>query len=212
MSAAAPVEYSIRRLFGQIEVCVFHPDSKICEAIGLQLRIEGFRVSASVRKEDFLASLAEQSPQIVIVPVEHEGTSGPDLAFSRTKRGKAVRVLAMAEPAQMAEAVAAMRNHTFDIISLPLNGERLYQQVRAAVEDLTEFTSPVTHRMRLRKPLTEREQQVLDLVVEGKSNKDAARELKISPRTVEVHRARVMEKVGATNTATLVRMILQHRA
>ena len=56
--------------------------------------------------------------------------------------------------------------------------------------------------------LTPRERQVLQLITNGQSNKEAGRELGISPRTIEVHRARVMEKLGARNTADLMRIVL----
>ena len=109
-------------------------------------------------------------------------------------------------------AVEAMKYGATDVITKPFDTERFVRSVRDAlrrdvhVGALQGGRRPV--EIRGFNQLTPREREVLQLVTNGQSNKEAGRDLGISPRTVEVHRARVMEKLGARNTADLMRIIL----
>ena len=111
-------------------------------------------------------------------------------------------------------AVDAIKNGAFDFIEKPFDASTVVTRVREAVEawsrrakqPLTDDTLPKAfpgHDL-----LTLRERDVLGQIAAGSSNKQAGRELGISPRTIEVHRARIMEKLGAKNAADLVRIVL----
>lgn len=203
-------EQSLRGAFPQIEVHVFHRDAQVCEAIAVALRVEGFRVSLSLRHEDFVGLAAARRPTIIIVEVEMNGKSGPEVVYGAVPAGEIARVLVVADRTDMMRSVEAMQHGALDVIALPLDSERLYQQVRGAVASLpAQRASQVPVRLRVPAKLTTREREVLEQIVSGHSNKEVGALLSISPRTVEVHRARVMEKLGARNVADLVRMVVE---
>jgi two-component system response regulator FixJ len=105
-------------------------------------------------------------------------------------------------------AVEAMKAGAADFIEKPFAVDHIVSAVAAALDRSTNGEGPdAAERVRRRlAALTQREQEIMTLLVTGHSNKSAARELSISPRTVEVHRARVMQKMEARNLAELVRM------
>jgi two-component system response regulator FixJ len=109
-------------------------------------------------------------------------------------------------------AVVAMKSGATDVITKPIDNEQLVRLVREALRQdihigaVEDGRRPV--EVRGFSQLTRREREVLQLITNGQSNKEAGRELGISPRTIEVHRARVMEKLGARNTADLMRIVL----
>jgi FixJ family two-component response regulator len=109
-------------------------------------------------------------------------------------------------------AVQAMKLGAADVVTKPLDTERLVGSVRDALRQDVHVGAMQSGgrsvEVRGFAQLTPREREVLQLITNGQSNKEAGRELGISPRTIEVHRARVMEKLGARNTADLMRIVL----
>ncbi|MEM8878774.1 MAG: LuxR C-terminal-related transcriptional regulator, partial [Pseudomonadota bacterium] len=107
-------------------------------------------------------------------------------------------------------AVAAIKMGAFDFIEKPFDAETVVERVSDALvrranrspDDLVDKSFPG------HETLTPREREVLAQITAGASNKEAGRTLGISPRTIEVHRARIMEKLGARNAADLVRIVL----
>jgi FixJ family two-component response regulator len=119
----------------------------------------------------------------------------------------------MIEDAPLVDAaVQAMKIGASDVVTRPVNTEHLVRIVREALrQDIHVGAVQAGGRLvevRGFAQLTRREREVLQLITNGQSNKEAGRELGISPRTIEVHRARVMEKLGAKNTADLMRIVL----
>jgi FixJ family two-component response regulator len=108
--------------------------------------------------------------------------------------------------------VLAMKAGASDVISKPVDTEHFVRAVREALRQDVHMGALQGGRRPIEvrgfAHLTPREREVLQLVTNGQSNKEAGRELGISPRTIEVHRARVMEKLGARNTADLMRIVL----
>jgi FixJ family two-component response regulator len=109
-------------------------------------------------------------------------------------------------------AVTAMKAGATDVVTKPIDNEHLVGIVRDALRQDVHVSAAAAGRrvieVRGFAQLTQREREVLQLITNGQSNKEAGRELGISPRTIEVHRARVMEKLGARNTADLMRIVL----
>lgn len=132
------------------------------------------------------------------------------------ERIKAMRmgmpVFMLTEAAEIGGVVAAMKAGANDVITKPIDTERFVRAVRDALRRDVHLGAVQGGRrpveIRGFNQLTPREREVLQLISNGQSNKEAGRELGISPRTVEVHRARVMEKLGARNTADLMRIVL----
>jgi FixJ family two-component response regulator len=110
-------------------------------------------------------------------------------------------------------AVDAIKHGALDFIEKPFNMETVLSQVRKAIDVWEQRTRDGDGLYNLTFPgrelLTPRELEVLSRIAGGSSNKEAGRHLGISPRTVEVHRARIMDKLGAKNAADLVRIVLR---
>jgi FixJ family two-component response regulator len=108
-------------------------------------------------------------------------------------------------------AVEAMQQGAFDFLQKPFRDQDLLDRVQRALEKDRINRMQLREKNRIhdrRESLTPREREILDLMTRGKPNKVMAAELGVSQRTVEIHRARVMEKMGATSLAQLVRMVM----
>ena len=194
------------------QVHILDADSATCEALSVLFRLEGFQTAFSLSTEAFFASLDGRRPDVAIV----NQRIGEESGLGVIRRLKAMRlgtaVFLLEDSPHVDQAVEAMRAGAFDVITKPIDSERLLRGVREAlrrdihVGAVDGGQRPV--EVRGFAQLTPREREVLQLITNGRSNKEAGRQLGISPRTIEVHRARVMEKLGARNTADLLRIVL----
>lgn len=187
-------------------------DPAVCESLSVLFRLEGYQTSFSMDAAGFISSLDRRRPDAVILNLKLNEDSG--LALLR--RVKALRqgtpVVMLADHLQVETAVMAMKLGATDVVSKPVDPEHLLVVMRDALRREVHFGAMQGGRrpveVRGFAELTPREREVLQLITNGQSNKEAGRELGISPRTVEVHRARVMDKLGARNTADLMRIVL----
>lgn len=193
-------------------VQIIDNDAATCEALSVLFRLEGFQTSFALDVETFFLSPNRKRPDVFILNMRDHGES----SIRSLMRIKAMRtgapVFMVSDEEDVVEAVAAMKHGATDVISKPFNTETLVRNVRDALtRDVHLGTVQGGKRpieIRGFNQLTPREREVLQLISNGQSNKEAGRELGISPRTVEVHRARVMDKLGARNTADLMRIVL----
>lgn len=191
---------------------IVDPEPATCEALSVLFRLEGFQTAFSLDAAQFLATIDRRRPDVVVTNLRAGSESGLGLL----RRVKAMRtgtpVFILCDTPQVEIAVAAMKSGASDVITKPIDSEYLLQAVREALRrDVHLGAMTGGHRpveVRGFSQLTPREREVLQLITNGQSNKEAGRELGISPRTIEVHRARVMEKLGARNTADLMRIVL----
>lgn len=191
---------------------IVDPDPATCEALSVLFRLEGFQTSFSLDAGQFIVSLERRRPDIVVLNLR----VGEENGLGLLRRVKAMHVgtpvFMLADQPQVEAAVTAMKLGASDVISKPIDTEHFLTVVRDALRHdvrlgaLQGGRRPV--EVRGFSQLTPREREVLQLITNGQSNKEAGRELGISPRTIEVHRARVMEKLGARNTADLMRIVL----
>jgi two-component system response regulator FixJ len=194
-------------------VHIVDPDLQTCEALSVLFRLEGFQTAFSINLPGFLASLERRRPDIVLANFDLENA---DDGLNLLRRVKALRMgtpIFMLENRPVVEtAVAAMKAGASDVVTKPIDNEHLVGIVRDALRQDVHVSAAAAGRrvieVRGFAQLTQREREVLQLITNGQSNKEAGRELGISPRTIEVHRARVMEKLGARNTADLMRIVL----
>lgn len=193
-------------------VHILDPDANTCEALSVLFRLEGFQTAFSFESEGFFSSIERKQPDVVILSLKTDGDQG----LTALKRIKALRtgtpVFVLSEKQDVTEAVEAMKEGATDIITKPIDTERFVRAVRDALRRDVHLGAVQGGRRPIEirgfNQLTPRERDVLQLITNGQSNKEAGRDLGISPRTVEVHRARVMEKLGARNTADLMRIVL----
>jgi len=193
-------------------VHIVDPDLSTCETLSVLFRLEGFQTLFSINLAGFLAALERRLPDVVVANLD----LGTDDGFDLLRRVKGLHMgtpVFMLENKPMVEtAVEAMKAGASDVVTKPIDTEHLVRVVREALRhDIHVGAVQSGGRLvevRGFSQLTPREREVLQLITNGQSNKEAGRELGISPRTIEVHRARVMEKLGAKNTADLMRIVL----
>jgi len=160
---------------------------------------------------EFLAQVRTDRPGCILLDVGMPGMSGLEVQAQLNQRRVDLPVLFLTGTAQIPIAVAAMREGAADFIEKPFDNEDLVARVRKVIQQHCRRQSGAPERREVRRRLqllTPRERSVLDLIVQGKTNKEVARELGASHRTIEIHRSRVMEKMGAVSLAELVRMRL----
>lgn len=193
-------------------VHIVDPDPYVCESLSVLFRLEGFQTAFSLDTANFLNSLNRRAPDVAVVNL----AVGEDSGLVLLRRLKSLRtgapVVMLSNEPQLEAAVTAMKLGATDVLSKPIDNEHLLTVIRDALRKDVHLGAMQGGRrpveVRGFAQLTPREREVLQLITNGQSNKEAGRELGISPRTIEVHRARVMEKLGAKNTADLMRIVL----
>ena len=143
------------------------------------------------------------------------GMSGLDLLEQLAERGFIAPVIVITGHADVPMAVRALKAGAMEFIEKPFNDQTLLDTVQRAIEADDEKRRLLGDRRKILErleTLTPREREVMELVVSGNANKEAAARLGLSEKTIEVHRSRVMKKMRATNAADLIRMVLEARA
>lgn len=170
------------------------------------------RVVAHATAEDFLAACGPEMAGCLVVDVRMPGMSGLDLHDRLRTMGIELPTIVVTGHGDLPMAVEAFRKGAVDFVQKPLDDAYVLALVDRCLEQDRESrrrrarARDVAQRLAT---LSAREREVLDLVVAGKLNKQIADRLDISIKTVEVHRSRVMEKMGVTTVADLVRLCLQ---
>lgn len=199
-------------------VFIIDDDPLLRSLIESLVSASGRPVVAFEAAADFLHAYDPLQPGCVVSDICMPGMSGLDLQEELNRLGMTVPVIFISARGDVPTAVTAMKHGAFDFLLKPFANEELLQRVQAALARDAEIRSSQVEMGEVRSrrdSLTPREQDVLGLLVKGKSNKVMGAELALSIRTVELHRARVMEKMGARSVAQLVRMVMdleQHRS
>lgn len=193
-------------------VHIVDADLNTCEALSVLFRLEGFETAFSQSTAEFLLATSTRPPNIVIMNFSVDGGTGLSLLKQCRSLYKGIPVVMLTDKPDMDAAVEAMKLGSCEVIAKPINHEWLISVVRDTVRRDVHVGVEVDGQRSVEikgfSNLTPREREVLQLIVDGKSNKSSARDLGISPRTIEVHRGRVMEKLGAKNAVDLMRIIL----
>lgn len=192
-------------------VFVVDDDASIRTAMTMLLRSVDLRCECFESADDFLQSGAAELPGCLVLDIRMPGISGIELQAALADRGSTLPIIFVSGHGDIPMAVSAMRNGAMDFIQKPFRDQELLDRIHAALKaDVAQRSSREElagiHERIAR--LTNREREVFDLIVTGRPNKVIAFELDVSQRTVEIHRARVMEKMQARSLAELVRMHL----
>ena len=161
--------------------------------------------------QDFLEAIEPASRGCLILDVRMPEVSGLDLQEALRGRGIDLPVIIITGHADVGMAVRAMKAGAFDFIEKPFNDQLLLDRVHDAIDRDRETADATGRRAKTQArlaTLTPREHEVLIQVCEGRPNKAIARRLGVNPKTVEVHRARVMAKMGANSLAALIKMVI----
>jgi two-component system response regulator FixJ len=192
-----------------MHVALIDDDPAVLDSLALYLKRQAVAVTCFATAEDFIATRQGLPFDCVIADVRMPGLSGIDLVRRFAEEGRITPIILITGHGDIDMAVAAIKLGAFDFIEKPFDESRLFESIRNATSDASsrQRTAAEVIEMRARmESLTERQRQVLDLAVAGLSNKEIAERLGISFRTVENHRAWMMERMGARNLAELVRM------
>ena len=192
-------------------VHVIDDDEAVRQSLEFLLRAAGVTTRTYESASAFLNALPTIETGCVITDVRMPGLSGLDLQRELTTRGIRLPIIMMSGFSEVPMAVRAMRDGAIDFLEKPFDGQTLVERVRAALETATrEYREREEHAAvtaSLAK-LTPRQRTVLDGLIAGKPSKVIAAELGVSPRTVDVHRFRLMHQLGAQSLPDLFRRVL----
>ncbi len=192
-------------------VFIVDDDEAVRSALRLLMKSAGFTAVSFESAQEFLARYSAQQPGCLVLDVRMPGMSGMELQQQLNQRGAIIPVIFISGHGDIPLAVDAMQAGAFDFLQKPFKDQDLLDRGgKALAADTTARAQhlEVEHVRALLGTLTPREREVLGMVVSGKPNKIMAADLNLSQRTVEVHRARVMEKMHARSLAQLVRMMM----
>lgn len=192
-------------------VFVVDDDESVRGSLRFLLRSAGLESRAFGSAMEFLAAYDPGQPGCLVLDVRMPGMSGLELQQELNLRGAIIPVIFITGHGDIPMAVEAMQHGAHDFLQKPFRDEDLIERVRGALDKDAKARAALEEHNSIRArlgSLTPRERQVLALMARGKPNKIMAHELGLSQRTVEIHRARVMEKSGASSLAELVRMVM----
>lgn len=191
-------------------VFVIDDDEAVRDSLVVLLRGEGIRARGFASGLDFFAHLPEDPVACVITDVRMPGLDGGEVVRRLAAMpDRTWPMIVITGHADVPTAVQMMKSGIVDFIEKPIDPPRLLDTVRGVLGRIGEITDRHERRKAVLtrlQTLTPRERQVFDDLFEGLSNKEIAQRLSISPRTVEIFRARVMEKMAADSLSALVRM------
>jgi len=193
-------------------VYIVDDDAAVRGALLMLLKSVGLPGISCASAQDFLSNYHEDQPGCLVLDVRMPGLSGLELQQQLNLRGATLPVLFMTGHADVPMAVEAMQAGAFDFLQKPFRDQDLLDRIQRALQHDTQLRAEQQQSQQLQEryaTLTPREVQVMKLMTEGRPNKLMAVDLDLSQRTIEIHRAHVMEKMQARSLAQLVRMSLQ---
>ena len=192
-------------------VYIVDDDEAVRSSLRFLIRSVGLPAQVFASASDFLGAYDPRHPGCLLLDVRMPGMSGLDLQQELNRRGATIPVVFITGHGDVPMAVAAMQHGAFDFLQKPFRDQDLLDRVQRAMARDAESRGRLAARTEILTrldSLTPREKEVMQLVTRGKANKVAGAELGVSQRTVEIHRAHVMEKMRAGSLAELVRMVL----
>lgn len=197
----------------KISIALVDDDEAVLDSLRLYFVGTGYDVAAFSEAGSLLNALsAGLKPDCIVSDIRMPGLSGLDLQRELTNRGSTVPLILVTGHGDIEMAVTAIKAGAHDFLEKPFDEHRLLASVEDAISrrarsddveaEIAAFASQVAQ-------LSDRQRQVMDLAVQGLTNKQIANQLGISPRTVETYRAWVMERTGARNLAQLVRLAMR---
>ena len=194
-------------------ICIVDDDEAVRESLVFFLGTHGFKIRCWSSAEAFLEDQAPEPPACLLLDIRMDGMTGLELFDTLLEAGFALPVIFLTGHADVPMAVSALKKGAFDFIEKPYDEAEIVTRLEAALaysaqrQDAETSRASVTARLA---GLTERERQVMDLLLLGRMNKVIAADLGIAMRTVEVHRGRVLEKMGV-RTAVELALLLASR-
>lgn len=186
-------------------VFVVEDDASVRDALSLLLSLRGYPTALFACAEDFLGALEPGWRGVVVADIRMPGMSGLELQEALACHPARLPVIIITAHGDLAAARHAFRLNAVDFIEKPFDHAKLLDAIARAMAGLPPEISAIGTRPAVTM-LSQREREVMALVVEGSDNRRIGERLGISPRTVEVHRSRLMTKLGARNLVELLRI------
>ena len=192
-------------------VYIVDDDDGMRRALTVLMSTVGYSAVAFERPADFLQKLDPNQPGCLVLDVRMPEMSGLEVQQHLNRQGSMLPVILITGHGDIPMAVQAMKDGAFDFLQKPFRDQDLLDRINGALKQDAENRELVERHADLKRrvdSLTPREHEVMALVVDGRANKVIAIDLGLSERTVEIHRANVMEKMQARSVAHLVKMHL----
>jgi FixJ family two-component response regulator len=195
-------------------VFIVDDDAGVRDSLAMLLELKGFRTRTFAAAEAFLAEYRPEWPGCLVLDLRMPGMSGLELQADLARRGSALPVIIVTAHGDVATTRSALKGGAVDFIEKPIDDEALVAAIAAAFDrdargrERAQAAAGAAERLAR---LTGREREVLALVAEGRHNREIALALGISPRTVEVYKARMMEKLQVRRVPDLIRLVLENQ-
>lgn len=195
-------------------VFVVDDDQAVRQSLGLLIKSVGLQVMTYASAQEFLDRYNPAQPGCLVLDVRMPGISGIELQRTLRERSMRIPIIIVTGHGDVPIAVRAMKDGAMEFMEKPFSQQLLLEHIRAALAQDAQWrqeqvkNASVEARLAL---LTPRERQVMEMVVAGRANKEIAHELGLSKKTVEVHRAHVMQKLEAESLPQLVELMVSTR-
>ena len=197
-----------------MQVYVVDDDAAVLRSCAILLKAHGYATVECDSAEAFLANYDPAEPACLLLDIRMPGMSGLDLQTHLTNQNISIPIIMLTGHGDVPAAVKAIKNGAIDFIEKPADETVLLtalEEARSVLRNAPRQSVPKAEVEARLKLLTSREREVLDHLVLGKINKEIAETLRISQRTVEIHRARVREKMQARGISDLILMLRGYR-
>ncbi|EIC29974.1 response regulator transcription factor [Methylomicrobium album] len=191
--------------------CVFIVDDEypVRHSLGLMMETAGYACRTFGSAEAFLENYRPGRPGCLLLDVNLPGLNGDELQAELIRRKIRLPIIFLTAYGDIPMTVRAIKAGAVDFLTKPVSRDLLLERIRTVLEheaQVNEQAAEHAQSMSQQYGLTSREMEIMAWVVEGRSNKEIARQLGISYRTVEIHRARILKKTGTTNPLELARL------
>jgi|KBSMisStaDraftv2_1062788.scaffolds.fasta_scaffold05145_5 RNA polymerase sigma factor (sigma-70 family) len=193
------------------EVTIVDDDAGVRDSLSLLLGLHGYAVRTYASGEALLEAVRDEWRGCLLIDLRMPGMDGLALQTALASRGVGLPVIILTAHGDAGNARAALKAGAFDFLEKPVDDALLIEMIEAATRIEAETHAATTERAQVERRmqrLTPRERQVFDLVVAGRHNREIAASLAISPRTVEVYKARMMDKLQVDRLPDLIRLSL----
>jgi FixJ family two-component response regulator len=190
-------------------VFVVDDDPALRRSLSYLIESVGLEVESFAGGEEFLQACDPERPGVLILDLRMPGIGGLDVQRELNRRGIELPIILLTGHAEVSTAVRSLKEGAFDFIEKPFSDQVLLDSVQAAIREDRSIRSQRVRQREIAERverLTQREREVMERVVVGEANRVIAERLGLSPKTVEVHRAHVMEKLEVHSLAELVRL------
>ena len=196
-------------------VFVVDDDESVCRSLRELIATVGFNVRTFGSALEFIDSYDPVQPSCVVLDVRMPGMSGLGLQRKLARCGGRLPIVFITGYGDVPTATEAMKNGAVDFIEKPFSEQKLLESINKAVQaslSIHRHQAEIDDIQERLNSLTSRERQILEGIVDGKTNKAIAVELNLSPKTVDFHRCNIMEKMGVNNVVQLTKKVMKASA